>query len=58
MMAKTYVVRNPREIPDGVPVITMPDGKNYFEGDTFAKPRGMTLDRLLLLGIVEEATNG
>lgn len=40
----TYVVMNPRGVPEGVPIITIdgPEGeasRHYYEGDTYEGPR-------------------
>ncbi len=41
--APTYVVMNPRGVPEGVPIITIdgPDGdsRHYYEGDVYEGPR-------------------
>lgn len=39
----TYVVMNPRALPEGVPVITIDDdegnSRHFYEGDTYDGPR-------------------
>lgn len=42
---KRYLVANPRNIPEGVPVISYaPDNKDWNEGDEFVKPASMKDD--------------
>lgn len=53
---KTYVVANPRNIPKGIRIMEF-QGKEWYEGDDFVRPKGMSdagFDRLLKQGYVTE----
>lgn len=52
-MAKKYIVRNPNGIPQGVHIISY-QGKLWYEGDAFAPPKGLNIERLLRQGFIEE----
>ena len=50
-----YIVGNPQRMPSGVRVIAWEkDGRKYewFEGDTFVPPPGLSIDRLLSGGYI------
>lgn len=55
---KTYIVKNPRGIPEGVPIFRWREPGNdedtaWYEGDTLAPPKGLKVDRLLREGLIE-----
>lgn len=53
---KTYRVGNPREIPDGVPVAVLANGRELQEGDRVRKDQvdDETRDAWIASGILEE----
>ena len=60
MPQKKYKVLNPLEMPKGVRLIEF-HGKEWFEGDEFTRPPGMSdygMDRLIREGKIEEAGRG
>lgn len=59
--AKSYIVRNPKGIPQGVHIISWGDAENptrWYEGDDFTPPSGMNIERLLAGGYIEEKSDG
>lgn len=56
-MAKKYRVLNPRGLPAGAWIIRF-GAERWCEGDDFAPPRGMGLDRFLAQGFLEEVGDG
>ena len=54
----SYVVANPRGLPRGIPIISWQD-KEWFEGDEFAVPSGLSnLKFLVAGGYISEVRNG
>ena len=51
--AKQYRVLNPNGIPKGVPILSW-RGSNWFEGDILEAPPGLSVERILKEGYVEE----
>ena len=67
--AKTYTVGNPQEVPKGIPLISQerdkepeyPDGREWFEGDSYVPPASMNPDMCadwVARGILVEVTDG
>jgi len=45
--AKQLIVKNPRSIPAGIPILTTKEGtgeKEWFEGDVWKRPSSMKAD--------------
>ena len=57
VQGKTYRVLNPKNIPKGIPILSWREF-NWYEGDIFSCPEGMSVERILAQGFVEEVTDG
>lgn len=54
-ITKQYRVLNSNGIPQGVPILSWRDF-NWFAGDILEPPEGMSIERLLREGYIEEVS--
>lgn len=55
--ASRYRVMNPNQIPKGVPILSWRES-NWYEGDMLDPPPGMSVERILREGYIEEVEDG